>query len=381
MLLGALVDAGASLSAVRSAVGALGVEPVEITTRPVAVHGLAAAKADVIASASVTRRTWAGIRSLLDAAELLEPVRARAQDVFARLARAEGHVHGIDPERVHFHEVGALDALADVVGVCAALHDLGVDTVTCSPVALGTGATRGEHGAMPVPAPAVLALLQEARAPVYSTEIRCELCTPTGAALLAATVTSWGGMPPSRVRATGCGAGTRTLAELPNMVRVVVGDLVDAGPEDGSRADMLLLETNIDDMDPRIWPDILAGLIDAGAADAWLTPIVMKKGRPAHTLSALVEGGRAAAVRAAVFAQTSTIGLRERWVSRTVLDREFRTVEVGGRRIRVKVAYLDGAVAGEQPEYDDVSRAADALNRPSREVLADAVAAARRQRA
>lgn len=376
MLLGAFLDAGADPERVQSAVDALDIERVEIATRTVTRHDIAATQVDVRTPASTAGRTWANVRALLEAAALPVPVRDLALDVFARLARAEAAVHGTHPEAVHFHEVGALDALADVVGTCAALHALGVTEVTCSPVALGSGTARGEHGVLPVPAPAVLELLRDAGAPVYTTDLPYELCTPTGAALLSATVTRWGGMPSMRMRATGGGAGARELAELPNLVRVVLGEPAPAAA--GRRQpDMLLFESNVDDLDPRLWPAVLDRLLAAGAVDAWLTPILMKKGRPAHALSVLVAVEHADAVRRAVFRETPTLGLRERGVERSTVQRGMRTIQVGEVTIGVKLAYLDGALINAQPEYEDVVQAAAALECPIRDVLAAASAAAR----
>lgn len=375
MLLGAFLDAGAPLERVRSAVDALDVERIEIATRVVTRHGIAATQADVRAPAVTATRSWADVRALLEGADLPEPVRALALDVFARLARAEARVHATLPETVHFHEVGALDALADIVGSCAALHALGVTELTCSPVALGVGTSSSEHGVLPVPAPAVLELLREVDALVYTTDIPYELCTPTGAALLSAMVTQWGGMPAMRIRAAGAGAGTRDLEEVPNLARAVVGE--PTTPAAQPQPDMLLFDSNVDDLDPRLWPTVLDRLLAAGAVDAWLTPILMKKGRPAHTLSVLVEAGRADAVRREVFRETSTLGLRERHVERSIVARAVRSVEVGGVTIGVKLAYLDGALINAQPEYEDVTRAAASLDRPIREVLAAASAAAR----
>jgi hypothetical protein len=203
------------------------------------------------------------------------------------------------------------------------------------------------------------------------------MCTPTGAALLAATVTSWGTLPTMRIMATGHGAGSRDLDEIPNLLRIIVGDPLPAAvsrPPEPTGA--VLIEANIDDLDPRLWPPVLARLLDAGASDAWLTPIVMKKGRPAHTLSVLVDEPAADAVRTVVFTETSTIGLREYPVAKRALVREARTVEVDGQQIQIKIATLDGKVVNAQPEYDDVAAAAAALGRPVKAVLAAANAAA-----
>jgi pyridinium-3,5-bisthiocarboxylic acid mononucleotide nickel chelatase len=379
MMLGALLDAGVPLESIQTAVDAIGVEPTLLVTEQVTRHGLAATKVEVKAPRTTVIRTWGNVRGLLEAADLAEPVKDRAFDVFARLARAEGQVHRTAPEQVHFHEVGGLDAIADVVGACAGLHELGITDAVATPVAVGYGMTRGDHGMLPVPAPAVLALLAEVDAPTYAGDLPYEMCTPTGAALLAATVGEWGGMPPMRITSVGAGAGLRDLSELPNMLRLVVGEPIElsSGQLAGVPRDhALMLETNVDDLDPRLWPPVLATLLDAGASDAWLTPIVMKKGRPAHTLSVLVPLEKAEQVRTAIFRETSTIGVRESPVGKRALVREIRTVDIGGEEIRIKIALLDGVVVNAQPEYEDVAAAAAKLNRPVKAVLAAAAAAA-----
>jgi len=374
MLLGALLDAGARLESVQAAVDAVGTEPIRIETEDVLRQGLAATQAHVRVPPSSVVRTWANIRLLLESADLPAAVRARALDVFARLADAEATAHRTTADQVHFHEVGALDAVADVVGVCAALHALGVTDAVSSAVAVGSGMVRSSHGLLPVPGPAVLALLSSAGAPTYSGDVPYELCTPTGAALLAATVSSWGPMPLGRVAAVGYGAGSRELDELPNVLRVVLLEPVAEPPAPGTGE--RVLETNVDDLDPRLWPGVLDALLVAGAADAWLTPILMKKGRPAHLLSVLVGPESADAVRRVVFTQTSAIGLREHEVDKRALERAWITVAIGDSSVRIKTATLDGTVVNAQPEWDDVLAAAAALGRPAKAVLADALAAA-----
>jgi uncharacterized protein (TIGR00299 family) protein len=379
MFLGALVDAGAELAVLQQAVDAVGVEPVRLEATAVSRQGLAATKVDVHVPRSDVVRTWGNVRGMLEQADLAEPVRARALDVFARLAQAEAAAHRVRPEQVHFHEVGALDAVADVVGTCAGLHELDVTSAVATPVALGSGMVRSEHGLLPVPAPAVLALLADVAAPVYAGAVAREMCTPTGAALLAATVVSWGGLPPMRITATGFGAGARDLSELPNALRLVVGEPVSvttaaSGPAAAGAA--VVLEANVDDLDPRLWPSVLHRLLDAGASDAWLTPIVMKKGRPAHTLSVLAAAHHVAELRRIMFTESSTIGLREHAVGKHALARELRTVAVDGVEIRVKVALLDGEVVNASPEFEDVAAAAARLGRSVKAVLAAASAAA-----
>jgi uncharacterized protein (TIGR00299 family) protein len=370
MLLGALVDVGVPLDVLGAAVAALPVEPVTLTAEAVTRHGLGATRVHVHAPPSDVHRTWSDVRALLAAAALPAPVRDGALAVFERLAVAEGRVHRVPAEDVHFHEVGALDALADVVGVVAGLEHLALDRLTASPVALGSGSARGAHGVVPVPGPAVLELL--AGVPVLAGPVPAEACTPTGAALLAARVQEWTTLPPMRVLRVGSGAGGRDPVQLPNLVRLVLGEpVVPAGA-----ADSLLLETNVDDLDPRLWPGVLTELLAAGAADAWLTPILMKKGRPAHTLSVLCSAPAADAVQAVVFAATSTIGLRAQPVRKVALDRGQDTVDVLGGRVGVKVARSAGEVVNVSVEFDDVAALAGALGLPVKEVLRAATSAA-----
>ena len=361
MLLGALVGAGVPLSVLQDAVDAVAPEPVTLRVEDVRRGGLAATRVHVEAAESHHHRTWRDIRPTLDGLPLA---------VFERLAVAEAAVHGTTPEEVHFHEVGALDAIADVVGVCAGFAHLGASSVTVSPVAVGSGTVQTAHGTLPVPPPAVAELLRGV--PTFAGPLPMELCTPTGAALLTTLATAWGPQPAMAVERIGVGAGGRDPQGHANVLRLFTGAAADApsGP--------LLLESNVDDLDPRVWPAVIAALLDAGASDAWLTPILMKKGRPAHTLSVLVDATRADDVRATIFRQTSTIGLREQRLTKHALDREFVSVDVGGETVSVKLARDRGTVVNAQPEYEDVARAAGVLGRPVADVLAEATALARK---
>jgi uncharacterized protein (TIGR00299 family) protein len=307
---------------------------------------------------------------ILTEAALTPAVRDGALAVFERLAIAEGRVHRISPDEVHFHEVGALDALADVVGVIAGSDHLGLSRLTASPVALGSGSARGAHGVVPVPGPAVLELL--AGIPVVGGAAPFEMCTPTGAALVAHLVDEWTTLPPMRPLRVGLGAGGRDPAELPNLVRLVLGEPVTPAEASGA----VVLETNVDDLDPRLWPGVLDELLAAGASDAWLTPILMKKGRPAHTLSVLCAPDAVPTVRTAVFATTSTIGLRTLPVGKVALDRSQCTVEVLDGRVGVKVAWEDGRIVNVSVEFDDVAALARERGLPVKEVLRAATAAA-----
>ncbi|MGZ4669689.1 MAG: nickel pincer cofactor biosynthesis protein LarC [Blastococcus sp.] len=369
MLLGALVDAGVPLEVPAAAIAALPVEQIRLVTEQTTRHGLGATRVHVHAPPSSEHRTWADVRGLLADADLAPAVRDGALAAFERLAVAEGAVHRVSPDEVHFHEVGALDALADVVGVVAGFEHLGLTRLSASPVALGSGSARGAHGVVPIPGPAVLELLRGV--PVVAGPVPAEMCTPTGAALIAARVDEWTTLPAMRVQRVGVGAGGRDPDELPNVVRLVLGE---TGPN--SPAQPVVLETNVDDLDPRLWPGVLDTLFAAGASDAWLTPILMKKGRPAHTLSVLCHPDAVAAVQAAVFATTSTIGLRVVPVGKVALERVSASVEVLGARVGVKVAVDGGRVANVSVEYEDVAALAGTLGLPVKEALRAATAAA-----
>jgi pyridinium-3,5-bisthiocarboxylic acid mononucleotide nickel chelatase len=375
MLLGALVAAGVPAEVLQTAVDAVAPEPIRLESEQVSRHGFAATRCRVLVEESSTHRSWADVRTLLADADLDGPVRDLALGVFARLADAEGRVHGVAPDDVHFHEVGALDSIADIVGVAAGFVHLGLERLVCSPVALGGGSVQIAHGRVGVPVPAVADLLRGA--PSYGGPVDLELTTPTGAALLVVLADGFGPQPAMTVETVGVGAGGRDPQGHANVLRLLVG----AGAEHADRPegteDALVIEANVDDLDPRLWPDVIAALLGAGASDAWLTPILMKKGRPAHTLHVLVAAAAADAVRREIFRQTSTIGVREQTFAKHALDREFVEVEVGGQRVAVKLARLGGELMNAQPEYDDVVAAAAALGRPVKDVLAEAAARAR----
>ncbi|MGH8825325.1 MAG: nickel pincer cofactor biosynthesis protein LarC [Jiangellaceae bacterium] len=369
MVLGALIDAGIPLEVMQGAVDAVAPEPVHLRVEETSRAGLRAVRVHVDGTGSETARTWADIRALLDAGPITGPVREKAVAIFERLATAEARVHGVSPADVHFHEVGALDAIADIVGAAAGFAALGLEELDVSPVALGSGTVHTAHGTLPVPPPAVVELLSGA--PTFGGTADRELATPTGAALVATFATGWGPQPAMIVHRHGTGAGGHDLPGHANVVRLLIGEPA------ATRARTLVLEANVDDMDPRLWPPILARLLAAGAADAWLVPIVMKKGRPAFTLSVLVDDDAADAVRRAVFTETTTIGLRETAVDKRALDRAEHAVDVHGHRVRVKTARLNGVVVNAQPEYDDVVAVATHLGQPVKAVMADAALAAR----
>ena len=380
MLLGALVDAGADLGQVQSLVDAVVPATVRLDAGSVTRAGLRALKVDVqVLAPDQPHRPWSQVRRLLAEAALPQPVRDRSLGVFELLAEAEARVHGVALDDVHFHEVGAWDSIADIVGVCAAIHLLGVQTVSAGPVSLGSGRTRTAHGDVPVPAPATLQL-------AAGWSVRAggdgELATPTGMALVRGLTSTCEDLPALRVAAVGVGAGTRDTPDRANVVRVVTGlpessSAASAGPAGEQTERMWVLQANVDDLDPRVWPDVLATLLEAGAADAWLTPILMKKGRPAHTLSVLSDGSGRVRLRDLVLTATTTFGVREHPVDRVALARTWRTVDVEGHPVRIKVSTgADGLVRHATPELEDVASVARALGLPLRRMLAASEAAA-----
>ncbi len=380
MLLGAVVGAGVPLADVAAALEPLQL-PITLRAEDVRRGGLRAVRVVVGApEAGQPTRRWSDVRRLLD--RLPDPLRSSAVAVFGALARAEAAVHGVAEADVHFHEVGALDAVADVVGVCAGMAALRLDRLVASPIALGGGRARTAHGTIPVPGPAVLALLEAAGAPGRGGPDEEELATPTGVALATTLAAGFGPMPALRPTATGTGAGTRDPAGRPNVVRLVVGEADDAPVEDLDTTAAVVLEANVDDLDPRVWPPVLAALLAAGALDAWLTPTVMKKGRPAHVVAALAGPAAVARVREVLLRETTTLGVRETTVVRHALRRTFGTVSVDGQPVAVKLGWgSDGSVLNAMPEWEDVARAAAELGRPVKQVLAQAVGLAEALRA
>ncbi len=369
MALGALVDAGADLDEVRSICLRLPVGGWEVEAEPVLRCGIAATKVHVRTEETTVVRTASHIVGLIEEARLPDRVRDRALAAFGALAEAEGRLHRRPPSQVHFHEVGSLDAIIDVVGSCAALEVLGVDEVHSSPVATGMGMHRAAHGLLPSPAPAVVELLKGA--PTYGIDVPFEMTTPTGAALLASTVVTWGGLPPMVIRASGFGAGARELDGRPNVTQVVLGD-GEARQVEGQP--VVLLETNVDDATGEVVADAVDALLDAGAHDAWVTNILMKKGRPAHKVSALVDPALVRQVADAMTRATGSLGVRGQTLQRWPQSRESAEVEVAGHPVRVKVSA--GRV---KVEHDDASRAARHAGLPVREVISLAEEAWRRR--
>ena len=372
MLLGALIDAGADLAAVQAAVDAVLPGAVELRTAEVTRAGQRALKLSVeVIATDLPERTWSVIRKLLADAALSDGVRARSSATFGALAAAEAYVHGVPVDEVHFHEVGALDSIADIVGVAAALEDLGVTSLGAGVVAVGSGRIATAHGELPVPVPAVVRL-------AVGWTIRSggggELTTPTGMALLAALGAGEPELPELALTSSGAGAGSRDTPGRPNLTRVLIGT---AGEPTALRGeDAVLIEANVDDLDPRLWPGVLDALLRAGAADAWLVPITMKKGRPAHVLSVLARPERTGVLRDLMLSRTSTIGVRERLVTKIALPRGYVEVPVAGFPVSVKISHREDRIWQVTPEFDEVQALADRLGRSPAELLAEAAVSA-----
>jgi uncharacterized protein (TIGR00299 family) protein len=372
MLLAALLDAGADAGEVRTALAATGVAGLDLRVERVERHGISATHVDIVAPPEHVHRTWRDVREIVEAASLPAWPEARALDAFRRLAAAEGLIHRVPPEEVQFHEVGSLDAIVDIVGTCAALEVLGVDEVRAASVALSVGTVRGSHGILPNPAPAVVALLAEAGVPSHGLDLPFELTTPTGAALLAGMASGFGPLPAMTPTAVGYGAGTRDLDGRPNGVQVVFGTAVEPARLVAPGQPVTLLEVNVDDATGEVLAQAVAALLAAGAHDAWVTPIVMKKGRPAHTVSALADPSVAPDLARLLCAETGSLGVRATTMERWPRARVDGVVDVGGIDVRVKVGA--GRV---KVEFDDAVAAADRLGLPLREVMARAEAAGR----
>lgn len=372
MLLGALLDAGADADLVRAGLDRLGIEGLELRLGRTRRGPLDAARVEVVAPRGRPHRGPREVRELVEGAHLPTRARERALATFDRLAVAEGRVHGIPPDEVTFHEVGATDAIADVCGVSLALESLDVERIACSPLPVARGTVASAHGPLPLPAPATLALLEGA--PLHGVEDDAELVTPTGAALVATLADGFGPLPPLRLEATGYGAGARELDRVPNVVRVLVGEAEEVAPGAPTKP-VSLVETNLDDLSPELVPDAAASATAAGALDVWTTPAGMKKGRPGVVVSALVRPGGESAVAEALLRSTSALGVRVARFERIELEREWRTVEVAGEPVRVKLGRLEGEVVNVAPEHDDCVRAAARAGRTTVAVWSAALAA------
>lgn len=372
MALASLLDAGADVHAVEETLARLDLPGWALHRRTVLRGGIACTLVEVVTKDTVTERTAGDVLDLIERADLPHRVAARALAVFRRLAEVEGRLHATPPADVHFHEVGGHDAVVDVVGTAAALEALEVDDITASVVATGTGTVRSAHGLLPNPAPAVIRLLQGV--PVRGLSVDRELTTPTGAAIVATLASSFGALPAMDVVASGFGAGRADPPDLPNCTQVVLGATADHGP--GQAEDLVELAANLDDATGEDLADSVRALLAAGALDAWITPVIMKKGRPGHVVHALSRQTDLADLREVLVTATGSFGVRASVTTRWAADRTASAVEIEGHRIAMKAsAYRVKA------EHDDLMRASASTGIPVRDVRARAEEAWRRQHA
>lgn len=369
MILGALLDAGLEIDALRIELAKLGLQGYTISSEKVARSGLAATKLHLnLENKNQPARRLEDIRNIIQASSLSASIKKRSIAIFERLAEAEAKVHGTTKEHVHFHELGALDAIMDIVGASIGIELLGVTEIISSPINLGSGSVHTEHGRLPVPAPATAELLKGI--PVYSSSTAFELTTPTGAAIISSLAAIFGPLPQMKINRIGHGAGSKDLPGQPNTLRVFLGEAAAAYDEDSS----IVIETNIDDMNPQVYDYLIEQLMKAGAQDVFLAPIIMKKGRPAILLSVLTERTNLDAALGIIFRETTSIGVRIHEVSRRRLLREIREVETRHGKVRIKISKQGDDILNAAPEYEDCKRIAEQRQMPLKQIIEEAKA-------
>ncbi len=374
MIIGALLDAGLDLEELRAALATLDVPGYTLSAEKTSRNSITGTKFNVnVSEEDHAHRHLKDIVELIDGSNLSDNVKEMSKQTFRTLAAAEASIHGESVESVHFHEVGGVDSIIDIVGSFVGLEKLGIEAIYASQVHTGTGFVQSAHGKIPVPAPATLALLQGV--PVYATGIRSELVTPTGAAVLVTLAKEFGPLPRMKVERTGYGAGSREL-EIPNLLRVCIGESV--GPA-AKREELALVETNIDDMNPQLFEHVAERLFEKGSLDVYLTPVQMKKNRPATVLSALTRPDAVDEVLAVIFAETTTLGVRINRIERAYLEREFVSIETKYGKVTVKAAKSFGGITNLSPEYEECRAIAVKRNLPLKDVYDEVKAAARQQ--
>jgi len=363
MLLGALLDAGLAEDNLRKGLAKINLKDFDLRVKKVSKNGFSATKVDVIIEDDVPERHLSDIEAIIKESQLSSQIQKQALAIFHKLGKVEANIHGVSIEKVHLHELGGVDTIVDVVGVLLGLNILGVEKVFTSPVPLGRGFVNGAHGNIPLPAPATVALLQGV--PITGSELETELVTPTGAVLLTSLTESFGLIPSMTLEMVGYGAGGRDLP-LPNLVRLFIGEKKE-NPL-GDFGTLVVMETNIDDLNPEIFDFIMEELFEAGALDVFLSPIQMKKNRPATLLQVLAKPDDSTKLRNILFRETTTLGVRQKLVQRFALDREIREVETPYGVVRIKIAHLDKGKIKISPEYDDCRRLAKDQGIPIQEV-------------
>ncbi|MFU8771394.1 MAG: nickel pincer cofactor biosynthesis protein LarC [Anaerolineales bacterium] len=363
MLLGALLDTGLDESVLHAGLANLNLSGFNVTVSRLLKNGLSALKVNVAVQEDLPSRTLLEIEEIITTSSLPDSIQQQANQVFRTLAEVEAKIHHHPVDQIHLHELGGLDTIIDVVGVLLGLDHLQIQQVYASPLPMARGFVNSAHGPLPLPAPATLALLENV--PLYGTDIQAELVTPTGAVLLKSLVTEFGAIPPMNLEHIGYGAGQRDLP-IPNLVRVLIGNQEAETTADGET--LVLIETNIDDLNPEIYDYVFSRLFVAGALDVFLSPILMKKNRPASLLSVLSKPGDVARMTEILFAETSTLGVRQHLVDRFALPRQIQSVETPYGTVRVKIAHLASGKLKAAPEYDDCRLIAEKHGIPLREV-------------
>lgn len=368
MTLGALVDAGADLATIKSELRRLDLKGWQISAERVKRGALFATNVKVESTEKHHHRGLSTIVDLIEQAELAPRIKERATKIFRRLGEAEAKVHQVEIEKVHFHEVGAVDAIIDIVGAAIGFELLSVDEFSCSAFDVGAGTVKTDHGILPVPAPATAELLRGA--PSFSSGVQCELVTPTGAAIATTLASRFAEMPPMKIESVGYGAGSTDLPDRPNVMRLLVG--VATATEKGEQWDppIAVIEANLDDMSPQIYGYFAEQALAAGALDVFSSPVQMKKNRPGLLVTLLVEPENMNRLIDLVFRETTTIGVRTHEVRRRTLKREIISVETPIGEIRMKVSRLNGTMLNAAPEYEDCQRLAAQKGIPLKEVLA-----------
>jgi hypothetical protein len=359
MILGATVAAGVDPNFLREQLSLLPVKGFSIDFETVNRSGLSATYARVETAPEHKHRHLSDIKQIIEGSGLSGAVKQRAVQIFTRLAEAEARVHNEPVDHVHFHEVGALDAIVDVVGAAICFDALKVERFVCSPLHVGSGMVKMAHGQFPIPPPAVTELLKGV--PFYATEIKGELLTPTGAAIITTVCSDYGPIPAMKTEATAYGAGTREYSDFPNVLRVLLGETEASGAIDER---LWMLETNLDDASPQIIGHVMDRVLELGALDCFFTPVQMKKNRPGVLLSVLCRRDEKEAVMKLLFTETTTLGVRSSEVTRRALQRSVVRVETQYGPIDVKVAHLDGRVVNEMPEFEQCRQAAARANVP-----------------
>ncbi|MFQ5803461.1 MAG: nickel pincer cofactor biosynthesis protein LarC [Candidatus Methylomirabilales bacterium] len=372
MILGALLDAGLPPETLRSEIAKLKLTGVDLKAEKVKRGAFVGTRVQVITPQDHhPHRHLPDILTLLEKSDLPETILSRARQIFERLGEAEAAVHGVPVERIHFHEVGALDTIVDVTGAIVGLNALGIHEVYASALNLGGGKIEAAHGELPVPAPGTAALLRGV--PVYGSPVEAELTTPTGAAIISTVAIGFGTLPPLQVDQIGYGAGSLDLPGRANLLRLMVGERT----EDLERDEIALVEANIDDMNPQLYEPLMEALFRAGALDVFLTPVIMKKSRPATVVSAIAPAGLEGSIGPILLSFSSTFGVRSRRMHRQMLPREILAVQTPFGEVRVKVGRLHGRPIHLAPEYEDCRRLAEAAGTAAGEIMAAAVEAAR----